>query len=137
MEKIRSGFAIVSGVICEDLQNNSVNITLDDNYTLVCESYEISRGNKIVEVNALSRNSTVLFGGVGAFYIKATGEVFLNDGSDFIAVINEISSRKEPFTLNISGRSFENILLKSYSAEIDKFGTRAVCSLVFVEILEG
>jgi len=129
-----SDFTIISGVLSEDIDHKTINVPISDNYTLLCRSYELSRGNKVVEVPAISKNSVIELSGIGALNLKTSGEVILTENVDFIATINEISSRKNPFTINIAGQSYENMLLKSYTAEIDKFGTRAVCSLVFVQI---
>jgi len=128
-------FVLLSGVLSEDTDHNTINLPLSDNYTLLCNSYELSRGNKIVEVPTLSKNSIIELAGIGALTITTKGDVLLSENVSFISTINEISSRKVAFTLNIGTQSFENMLLKSYTAEIDRFGTRADCTLVFVQIL--
>ena len=136
MSEIYSDFTLVSGVIAEDSENRAVNVLLDDNFTLVCKSYELSRGNKIVETSALSKNSFAEFGGAGTLTLKTKGEVALSADTDFISAISTLSARKNPFTLNVGAKIFTDMLMKSFSAEIDKFGTRAVCSLVFVQVVE-
>ncbi len=134
MEEASSDFILLSGIISEDSEHSSLNIPLDDTYTLVCKAYELSRGNKLVEVPLISKDVITRLCGVGALTIKVSGEVSLGTNGGFISVINEISSRKTPFTLNIGSLSFSNILLKSYVAEIDSFGISAACSIVFVQV---
>lgn len=136
MSESYSDFTLVSGVITEDSSHRGVNVPLDNTFTLVCKSYELSRGNKIVETSALSKNSFAEFGGAGALTLKTKGEVALSADNDFISAISILSARKVSFTLNVGAKSFPNMIVKSFSAEIDKFGTRAVCSLVFVQVVE-
>ena len=45
----------LSGIIDED--NNNIGVELDESYTLICKSYEISRDNKIEQFYPLSKIS--------------------------------------------------------------------------------
>lgn len=134
MDYTNQNFILLSGIITEDISHDSVNIPLDNNFTLICNNYQVLKENKITEVFSVSKNTFVSLEGIGALCIKAKGEITLSEQNNFISFLNEISSRKASFTLNIGNQSFPNIILKSYNAIIDSFGITAECNLIFVQI---
>ena len=136
MEETISDFMLLSGVITEDIENGSVNIPLDDNYTLICKEYEILQDNKIIQTFPLSKLTSVSLEGIGAFSIKTKGEVQLVENQNFIDLLKEICSRTTPFTLNIGSQSFSNIIMNKYRAKIDSYGVTASCELVFTQLSE-
>lgn len=129
-----SGFTVLSGILSEDTEHNVINVPLQDNFTLVCKNYEVSRENKVVEIPVISKKPSVTLGGVNALTLNASGEVILKEDVSFITTLNKMTERTTPFILNISGQKYENMFLKSYNIEIDKYGTRALCKLIFIQI---
>lgn len=128
-----SAFALISGVISEDSEHNFVNVPIDDSYTLLCDSYEVSRNNKAVEIPTVCDGNFVCIN-QNAMTITTKGNVNIVDNIDFIDTFNEASKRAEPFNLTIGDITFSNMLLKSFSAKIDKYGINASCTLIFIEI---
>ena len=127
-------FVLLSGVITQDEENRSVNLSLDDNFTLICKSYEIVLNNTIKEILPLSGIPFRFLGRTGMMRIKASGTVTPDSYKSFYALLREISSRKNPFTLNLGEQSFEKVLHESFETSVDRYGKAINCSLVFAEI---
>lgn len=122
----------LSGVIEQD-SNSGVNIPVGNSYTLKCKSYEISRENKISQYFPLSNVPGLSLNGSNALTIKAKGKITLGS-NNIIETLNNICENITPFTLNIGAQSFSDVILKSYSAQIDGYGVTAECLLVFVKV---
>lgn len=122
----------LSGIIDKD--NNNIGVELDESYTLICKSYEISRDNKIEQFYPLSRISGFSLKGSNSLTIKVKGKVALNNDNNIIDTLNTVCENATPFMLNIGEQSFQGMILKSFSANIDSYGVTADCSLVFMQV---
>ena len=134
MTQSNQQFILLSGIISEDEVHDGIDIPLNDNYTLICSAYDVERKNSINQTVSVSGTSMFSSGSEGALRIKAKGVVALDSDNSLINLLDEISSRKTPFVLNIGEQVFNNILLEKYDVTIDNYGKTAECSLIFVRI---
>ena len=127
-------FAIISGVISQDIQSKGIYIPLDENTTLVCKNYIISRTNIIVHTQCVSKDGYTALKSVGALTFKAKGDVPITNSGELTAIFSELSSRKTSFEITVGNQTFSRMILKEFSAQIDRYGERASCSVEFVQL---
>lgn len=127
-------FAIISGVISQDIQSKGIYIPLDENTTLVCKNYIISRMNSIAQTQCVSKDGYTALKSVGALTFKAKGDVPITNSGELTAIFSELSSRKTSFEITVGNQTFSRMILKEFSAQIDRYGERAVCSVEFVQL---
>ena len=133
MEETNNSFILLSASVPEDTTKAAILLPLNENYTLSCSSYKISRKNVLSYVATFSKQTLCDISSYGKLSIKATGNISFENASDFLSSLNEISERKEPFNLTLGGITYSNMLLKEYTASIDKYEKTAVASVEFCE----
>ena len=128
-----NSFNLISGLISQDEQSG-ISIPLSASYSLICESYTLSRDNKLVETVCVSQAGYTSLKSTGALTLKAKGEVVLEENSGFLTTAAELSKKAEPFVLIIGSQIFLNMILKSLCVKIDGYGKLAVCAVEFVQL---
>ncbi len=132
MTQTDNDFTLLSGGVSQD-EAGMILAPLGEGYTLICKSYTLSKTAGISELSCISKRTVTELKSGGHLKIKAKGEVILDSSSGFIEALTELSSKTEPFTLTIGAQSYDRMLLKDFSAQIDGYGRLAVCSVEFVQ----
>lgn len=134
MSKTKTSYILLTANIDNDIDSSGIFMPLSDTYTLNCENYTISKSNIISQTSSFTQETLCSLSSEGALTIKAQGNIYIDDSCDFIIFLTELSSRKTPFTLTIGNNSFENMILKNFSANIEKYSINSECKLEFIQL---
>lgn len=130
----KTSYILLTANIESDSLSCGIFIPLSDSFTLTCENYTISKTNVISKTSSFTQETLCSLSSQGALTIIAQGDIAIDNSSDFIAFLSELSSRKTAFSLTIGSDTFENMILKKFSANIEKYKINSKCYLEFIQM---
>ena len=130
----KTSYILLTANIDSDINSCGIFMPLSESFTLTCENYTISKSNIISQTSSITQETLCSLSSEGALTITAQGNIAIDNSSDFIAFLSELSSRKTPFTLTIGDDTFENMILKKFSADIEKYKINSKCKLEFIQM---
>ena len=130
----KTSYILLTANIENDTNSSGIFMPLSEQFTLTCENYTISKANLISQTSSFTQETLCSLSSEGALTIKASGNIAIDNSSEFITFLSELSSRKTPFTLVVGNDNFENIILKKFSADIEKYKINSKCKLEFIQM---
>lgn len=134
MANTKTSYILLTANIESDASSCGIFMPLSDAYTLTCENYTISKANLVSQTSSITQEALCSLLSEGTLTITATGNFTIDNSSEFITFLSELSSRKTPFSLIVGNDTFENMILKKFSANIEKYNTNSKCKLEFIQM---